>query len=58
MQYVSPNRLFRLAKQRALGAEKNVVKILTEGSMLAVGEVPGDQLHGDECRGMPSDFGS
>ena len=40
MHCAAPHRLFRLGKQRALGAEKKKVKILTEGSVLAV---PGDQ---------------
>lgn len=41
MHCASLQGLFRLGKQRALGAEKEV-KVLTGGRVLAVGEVAGD----------------
>lgn len=42
MDYTSPHTVFRLGKQRTLVTEKKV-KILTEGSVLAVGKLPGGQ---------------
>lgn len=42
MVYASPHTIFRLGKQRSLGTEKKV-KVLTEGSVLAVDKVPGGQ---------------
>lgn len=46
MDYASPHKIFKLGKQRTLGTEKKV-KVLTEGSILAVGESPG----GQSCKG-------
>lgn len=58
MHCASPQKLFKLGKRRALEAEKKVVTISAEGSVLAVREVPRDQTHMEmNARGMPSDFG-
>lgn len=42
MDCASPYTIFKLGKQRTLGTEKKV-KVLTEGSVLAVGKFPGGQ---------------